>query len=289
MEARTVANDDPQTFPSEETAASDIRDTIARILACIDRRIVVVGSPPDATNWRTLTIAGGSAHPLRTAGGGTNLALRMTMLFQTVPVGNRWRTHTQAYYYTLEDLTGTKIISWEWHPHAREAGERIITHPHLHVAAGAGRALRHEFSRAHLVTNRVALQRVAEILIRCESGCMSKAYSDDLRARIVRAVEDEGMSQVQVAARFAVGLASVKRYLHQWRTTGDLTPRPRPGRPRAIPRTAQDRLVALLAADPDATLAMYCARWEAETGVAVSASTLCRAQQRVGWTVKKSR
>ena len=117
---------------------------------------------------------------------------------------------------------------------------------------------------------------------------MSRAYSDDLRFRIVRAVEDKGMSQPQAAARFAVGLASVKRYLRQWRTTHDLAPRPHPGRPRAIPPAADDRLVALLAADPDATLAEYCARWEEETGVAVSQSTLCRAQQRVGWTVKKS-
>ena len=39
------------------------------------------------------------------------------------------------------------------------------------------------------------------------------------------------MSQPQAAARFAVGLASVKRYLRQWRTTGTLAPRPHPGRP----------------------------------------------------------
>jgi transposase len=117
---------------------------------------------------------------------------------------------------------------------------------------------------------------------------MSRAYSDDLRSRIVRAVEDEGMRLPQAAARFAVGLASVKRYLKQWRTTGDLTPRPHPGRPRAIPPGEHARLVALFAADPDATLADYCARWHEQTGVAVSESTMCRGQQRVGWTVKKS-
>ncbi len=116
---------------------------------------------------------------------------------------------------------------------------------------------------------------------------MSKAYSDDLRSRIVHAVEQEGLSQPVVAARFAVSLASVKRYLKQWRTTGDLTPLPHPGRHRTIPPEEHDRLIALLTADPDARLADYCARWEAETGVAVSASTMCRAQRRVGWTVKK--
>ncbi len=95
------------------------------------------------------------------------------------------------------------------------------------------------------------------------------------------------MTLPQTAARFAVGLASVKRYLRQWRTTGTLAPRPHPGRPRAIPPAEHERLVALFAADPDATLADYCARWEVESSVAVSESTMCRAQQRVGWTVKK--
>ena len=118
---------------------------------------------------------------------------------------------------------------------------------------------------------------------------MSKAYSDDLRSRIVRAVEEEGMSQPQVAGRFAVSLASVKRYLHQWRTSGTLAVRPHPGRLRAIPSAEHGRLAALFTADPDARLADYCGRWQEQTGVTVSASTMCRAQQRLGWTVKKSR
>jgi transposase len=113
------------------------------------------------------------------------------------------------------------------------------------------------------------------------------AYSEDLRQRIVTAVEN-GQSPPTVAARFAVSLASVKRYLRQWRTTGTLAARRHPGKARAIPAEADERLRALLAADPDATLAEYCVRWEKETGVAVSASTMCRAQQRIGWTVKKS-
>ncbi len=59
---------------------------------------------------------------------------------------------------------------------------------------------------------------------------MTKPYSEDLRTRIVRAVTEEGMSQPQVAARFAVSLPSVKRYLRQLRASGTLTPRAAPGR-----------------------------------------------------------
>ena len=114
-----------------------------------------------------------------------------------------------------------------------------------------------------------------------------KAYSADLRQRIVQAVND-GASQPVVADRYNVSLNSVKRYVKQWRATGSLTAQPRPGRPRAIPSAVHAALVAQFDADPDATFATYCDRWEAATGVRVSQSTMCRAQQRVGWTRKKS-
>jgi len=111
------------------------------------------------------------------------------------------------------------------------------------------------------------LAQFAKTLSASETGDMSRAYSNDLRYRIVRAVEEEGMPLSETAARFAVGVANVKRYLRQWRTTGDLTPRSRSGRPRAIPPEAHDRFVAMLAADPDTTLDVYRTPWEAETGV----------------------
>ena len=44
---------------------------------------------------------------------------------------------------------------------------------------------------------------------------MARPYSEDLRIRIVQAVEDQGISQPIVAERFAVSLSSVKRYVRQ--------------------------------------------------------------------------
>jgi transposase len=113
-----------------------------------------------------------------------------------------------------------------------------------------------------------------------------KAYSADLRQRIVQAVES-GASQPAVADRYNVSLNSVKRYVTQWRATASLAPQPHPGRPRAIPPAVHAALVAQFDAAPDATFATYCDQWEASTGVRVSQSTMCRAQQRVGWTRKK--
>jgi transposase len=113
-----------------------------------------------------------------------------------------------------------------------------------------------------------------------------EAYSEDLRYRVVQASND-GLSQPEVARLFRVGLRTVERYLQQWRATGVLTSRTSSGDTPAIPSAQYPALVAQLAALPDATLAMHCDQWETATGVRVSVSTMCRAQQRVGWTRKK--
>lgn len=113
-----------------------------------------------------------------------------------------------------------------------------------------------------------------------------KAYSLDLRERIVRAVAD-GTSQAEVARLFHVGERSVKRYLHRSRTTGTLVPSPRPGRRPAIAPDQYPAVLAQLRATPDATLEEHCDRWREATGIAVSPSTWCRLERRVGWTHKK--
>ena len=58
-----------------------------------------------------------------------------------------------------------------------------------------------------------------------------RAYSEDLRERIVEAVDD-GLRPVEVAERFKVSLASVKRYVKQKREQGHLRFEQPPGRPR---------------------------------------------------------
>lgn len=115
-----------------------------------------------------------------------------------------------------------------------------------------------------------------------------KAYSLDLRERIVRAVEG-GMSQPEAARLFHVGERTVKRYLRQWRTTGSLRCAPRPGKAPAVAADQHPTVLAQLRAAPDATLAEHCARWRERTGTAISPSAWCRLERRVGWTRKKSR
>ncbi len=115
-----------------------------------------------------------------------------------------------------------------------------------------------------------------------------RAYSLDLRERIVRAVK-AGTSKSAAARTFEVSLATVKRYIAQDRQTGDLTPRTSPGRPRRIQPDADSALSGQLAATPDATLEEHCQAWQQTQGVVVSVSTMHRAIARLEWTRKKGR
>jgi putative transposase len=53
---------------------------------------------------------------------------------------------------------------------------------------------------------------------------MTKPYSIDLRERVVLAVEQEGMSRHQAAARFGVAVSSAIRWVARFRTTGSAAP-----------------------------------------------------------------
>jgi transposase len=51
---------------------------------------------------------------------------------------------------------------------------------------------------------------------------MSRPYSLDLRERVVAAVEVEGLSRHQAAARFGVAVSTAVHWVRRYRTTGSL-------------------------------------------------------------------
>jgi transposase len=114
-----------------------------------------------------------------------------------------------------------------------------------------------------------------------------KAYSQDLRLRIVGAV-DSGLSKAGVARRFAVALSTVKLYL----TQREADPAPSKGVPGPAPRIAPNDRAAVAAqvrATPDATLVEHAAAWEKTHGVRVSQWTMGRVIRRLALTRKKRR
>jgi transposase len=115
---------------------------------------------------------------------------------------------------------------------------------------------------------------------------MPRAYSVDLRERSLRALAS-GLPATEVARLFDVSVASLFRWRRQQRTTGQLTPGQSPGRPRAVILADEPRLVAQVAATPDATLAEHCAQWAATHGTTLSPTTMGRTLQRLGLPLKK--
>ncbi len=57
---------------------------------------------------------------------------------------------------------------------------------------------------------------------------MVKSLSDDLRVRVVAAVET-GTSRRQAAARFGVSVSSAIRWVQSWRECGDVCAKPQGG------------------------------------------------------------
>ena len=115
-----------------------------------------------------------------------------------------------------------------------------------------------------------------------------KAYSPDLRRKIVAAVES-GRPKAEVARVFGDGLSSVKRYLKQQQETGSLAPKRHPGRAPTIRPDQRPLLWAQLEAHPAAFLDEHCAHWAEQTGIQLSTSTMSREIARLGWTRKKGR
>lgn len=116
-----------------------------------------------------------------------------------------------------------------------------------------------------------------------------RAYSLDLRQKVVAAVERGDSTIEEVAASFGVGQTFVKKMLRQHRETGDLSPRPHGGGQAA---RLSDKHLKLLRREversPDKTAAALCDHLSERAGVSVSRPTVTRALSRLGLSRKKN-
>jgi transposase len=113
-----------------------------------------------------------------------------------------------------------------------------------------------------------------------------KAYSKDLRRKIVDAIE-RGMPKAQAARTFGVGISTLKRYAAKAQRGESLEPGKAPGKSPKIDEPVRKLLEGDLKERPFATLRERCEYVEAVSGVSVSRSTMCRAIARIGSTRKK--
>lgn len=114
-----------------------------------------------------------------------------------------------------------------------------------------------------------------------------KAYSIDLRERIVARVELGDESQAEVADDYGVSLPSVERFVHLWRTTDSVAPRKgKPGPKRKLEPYAA-WLRAEVQRQPDATLAELCERLAEAHAVQAHPSLMWRELQLLELPLKK--
>jgi transposase len=117
---------------------------------------------------------------------------------------------------------------------------------------------------------------------------MAASYSVDLRRKILQACERHSQSQRAVAELFGVSRSFVEGLLRRYRRSGELVPvRHRPGRHPKLDAAACQQLQQWLQEQSDLTLAELAQRLQAEQGLVVSQSALCRMLQQLGWRRKK--
>ena len=115
----------------------------------------------------------------------------------------------------------------------------------------------------------------------------TKAHSTDLRSRVVDDVA-AGSSRRQAAARFRVSVSSAIRWVTLREEKGGVDPRPRGGRSRSPLSAHAAWLLALVAAEPDLTLAATVERLSRARGVETSEASIRRFYQRHRISFKKN-
>jgi transposase len=116
-----------------------------------------------------------------------------------------------------------------------------------------------------------------------------KAYSIDLRQRIVAAVETGEDSQAEVAEQYDVSLSSVERLLRRWRTTHSVAALAGTPGPKRTLEPYGSWLRAEVQRQPDVSLAELCERLAKTQRVTAHPSMMWRELRVLNLPLKKSR
>lgn len=116
---------------------------------------------------------------------------------------------------------------------------------------------------------------------------MTRAYSNDLRERVVAAMQS-GESCRSVAARFGIAPSSVVKWADRARRTGSVSPAKMGGYRRPLLEPHRDWLLEQVRNCPHVTLAAL-QDLLAERGVTVSHDTVWRFLRGCGFSFKKRR
>lgn len=118
---------------------------------------------------------------------------------------------------------------------------------------------------------------------------MAGAYSQDLRDRVIEAVEKEGLSRRAAARRFGVSDSAAVKWLQRYEDSGSRKPVGTGGHRPSKLKPYRDFIVATLKDKPDLTLEALGRQLLAQRGVKADTSMLSRFLRREKITHKKRR
>jgi transposase len=117
---------------------------------------------------------------------------------------------------------------------------------------------------------------------------MPAPYSDDLRQKIIQAVEKEDLTKPQIAQLFNVSNNFIYTLCKLHRTTGSLSPKKMGGhvKPKINP-AGESSIHAWLAKEPSLSLPELCDKYQNDFNLSVGTSSMSRALKRMGISRKK--
>ena len=118
---------------------------------------------------------------------------------------------------------------------------------------------------------------------------MPRAYSQDLRNRVIDAVVRDRMSRCAASRRFGVSIASVVKWLQLYEVQGQRHSRGTGGHRPSKVKPERDWVLSVIAAEPDITLLALSLRLLSERGVKADTGMLSRFFKGEGISFKKKR
>ena len=116
-----------------------------------------------------------------------------------------------------------------------------------------------------------------------------KAYSIDLRQKVIDAYEAKEDSQRGLAKRFKIGYSTVQRLLKRYQAGDGIAPKPYGGGQSAKLSDPQlEQVKVIIEANNDATLVELCELTAEKLQVNLSRSTMGRITQKLGFSRKKN-
>lgn len=117
---------------------------------------------------------------------------------------------------------------------------------------------------------------------------MVKPYSEDLRRRVIAAVEEDGLSRREAARRYRVGESTAVKWLSAFHGSGRMGPRPMGGDRRSVLKQERAWLAALIGREKNLTLALISERLRRERGVRANVSMIWKFLCVQGFSFKKN-